>query len=109
MDIEFYAIMYQVLGTSAACVQKDKNEVFKMDKVKYIPVEALKQELAGCQLAIQCDQGSTYEYDRIRAIKNILDWINSPSYLTRLAHCGLEAPKTNDVSFDDDYLKDLLY
>lgn len=109
MDIEFYAIMYQVLGTSAACVQKDKNEVFKMDKVKYIPVVALKQELAGCQLAIQCDQGSTYEYDRIRAIKNILDWINSPSYLTRLAHCGLEVPKTNDVSFDDDYLKDLLY
>lgn len=58
------------------------------NKVKYIPVKALKQELAGCQLAIQCDQGSTYEYDRIRAIKNILDWINSPSYLTRLAHCG---------------------
>lgn len=50
------------------------------NKVKYIPVKALKQELAGCQLAIQCDQGSIYEYDRIRAIKNILDWINSPSY-----------------------------
>lgn len=110
MDIEYYAIMYQVLGTSAACVQKDKNEVFKMDnKVKYIPVKALRQELAGCQFAIQCDQGSTYEYDRIRAIKNILAWIDSPSYLTRLAHCGFVVPKTNDVSFDDDYLKDLFY
>lgn len=109
MDIEFYAIMYQVLGTSASCVQKDKNEVFKMDKVKYIPVEALKQELAGCQFAVQCDMGSHYDYERIRAIKNILDWINSPSYFERLAHCGFEVPKTNDVSFDDDYLKDLLY
>ncbi len=34
------------------------------NKVKYIPVKALKQELAGCQLAIQCDQGSTYEIVR---------------------------------------------
>lgn len=63
------------------------------NKVKYIPVEVLRQELIGCQLAIQCDQGSTYEYDRIRAIKNILDWINSPSYLTRLAHCGFCSEK----------------
>ena len=73
-------------------------------KIEYIPVKALKQELAGCQLAIQCDQGSTYEYDRIRAIKNILDWINSPSYFERLAHCGFEVPKTE--IFDDEYLSD---
>lgn len=79
------------------------------NNIKYIPVEALKQELAGCQLAVQCDMGGHYDYERIRAIKNILDWINSPSYLTRLAHCGFEVPKTNDVSFDDDYLKDLFY
>lgn len=110
MDIEYYAIMYQVLGTSAACVQKDKNEVFKMDnKVKYIPVEVLKKELAGCQFAVQCDMGSHYDYERIRAIKNILDWIDTPVFLERLAHCGFEVPKINDVSFDDDYLKDLLY
>lgn len=29
------------------------------NKVKYIPVEVLEQELTGCQFAIQCDQVST--------------------------------------------------
>lgn len=83
------------------------------NKVKYIPVEALRQELAGCQFAITCDQGSTYEYDRIRAIKNILAWIDSPSYLTRLAHCGFVVPNDESVDdtialfIDDDYFKDL--
>lgn len=69
------------------------------NKVKYIPVKALRQELAGCQFAIQCDQGSTYEYDRIRAIKNILDWIDTPVFLERLAHCGFEVPKTEFEDF----------
>lgn len=82
------------------------------NKVKYIPVEVLKQELIGCQFAIQCDQGSSYEYDRIRAIKNILDWISSPSYLVQLSRCGFEVPKANDELSNDEYLeylKDLFY
>lgn len=70
------------------------------NNIKYIPVEALKQELAGCQFAIQCDMGSHYDYERIRAIKNILDWIDTPSYAERLAHCGFNIPK--DISKDTD-------
>lgn len=69
----------------------------------------MKQELAGCRFAVQCDMGGHYDYERIRAIENILAWINSPSYLNRLAHCGFEVPKTNEESFDDDYLKYLFY
>lgn len=79
------------------------------NNIKYIPVVALERELAGCHLAIQCDQGGRYEYERIRAIKNILDWVNSPSYLTRLAHCGFEVSKTAVEISDDEYLKDLFY
>lgn len=36
-------------------------------------VEALRQELIGCQFADQCDMAGRYEYERIRAIKNILE------------------------------------
>lgn len=79
------------------------------NKVKYIPVEVLEQELIGCQFAIQCDQGSSYEYDRIRAIKNILDWVSSPSYLERLGRCGFEVTKGTKKSSDDNCLKDLLH
>lgn len=62
------------------------------NKVKYIPVEVLKKELAGCQFAVQCDMGSHYDYERIRAIKNILDWIDTPVFLERLSRCGFEVP-----------------
>ena len=58
------------------------------NKVKYIPVEVLKKELAGCKFAVQCDMGSHYDYERIRAIKNILDWIETPVFLERLSRCG---------------------
>ena len=84
------------------------------NKIKYIPVEALRQELIGCQFADQCDMAGRYEYERIRAIKNILDWIDSPSYLERLVHCGFEVPKTETSEMDseltlDEYLSDLFY
>lgn len=64
------------------------------NNIKYIPVKALKQELVGCQFAVQCDMGSRYDYERIRAIKNILDWIDTPVFLERLSRCGFEVPKT---------------
>lgn len=62
-----------------------------------IPVEVLKAELTGCQFAIQCDMGNRYDYERIRAIKNILQWIDSPSYQERLSQCGFEVTPTIDV------------
>lgn len=43
-----------------------------------ILIKVLKAELSGCRLAIQCDMGSTYDYKRISAIENILQWIDSP-------------------------------
>ena len=55
-----------------------------------IPVEVLKKELLGCQFAVQCDMGNSHEYERIRAIKNILQWIESPSYQERLSSCGYD-------------------
>lgn len=79
------------------------------NNIKYIPVEALKQELAGCQFAVQCDMGSHYDYERIRAIKNILDWIETPVFLERLSHCGFEVPVSKTELEDSNKIKMRLF
>lgn len=45
-----------------------------------IPIGCLELERRDCSFAVQCDMGSSYERERERACKNIIEWWKTPSY-----------------------------
>lgn len=52
----------------------------ELPEVEAIPIGCLELEKADCAFSICTDMGSSYEYDRERACKNILEWYGSPRY-----------------------------
>lgn len=79
-----------IMITSAANanLREALKEWGKTIAVDAIPVELLKAEKTGCNMAICTDMGGSYDIRRRNAIENILDWYDSPDYREREARSG---------------------
>lgn len=85
IPVDEFVEKLDILITSAAnaSLREALKEWGKTIAVEAIPIELLKAEKAGCNMAICTDMGGSYDYRRRNAIDNILDWYDSPDYLER--------------------------
>ena len=56
------------------------DEINDAPVIEAIPISVIKRGIDGCFAAIQCDQGGSYEYKLMNALKTVLDWYGTPNY-----------------------------
>lgn len=50
---------------------------------RVIPVKVLKAEVDGINFADQCDQASSHDFRLRNALREVLQWIETPAYRER--------------------------